>query len=162
MIRPSLTMIAPTGTSPRACAVRASDSASAIQRSSSAGDVATDAAAGSEFGRLTLALSADNRVGFDLHQHIGIDQRAHLNHRGGWADIAEGFAVRTADLFPARNIGYVDARTHDVGELCTGLRQRTLDVGDGLLGLRICVALADELAARIGRGRAGDPDLVAH
>src|SRR6202022_4096642 len=85
MIAPSLTTTAPTGTSPCACAWRASASASSIQCSggtASPGFPGVTALLGLVRGAIIARSfpldSVDNhRIGFDFHQQIRIDQPGH-------------------------------------------------------------------------------------
>jgi hypothetical protein len=47
------------------------------------------------------------RVGLYLNQHIGVNERADLDHhRGGWA-LYQEFSVRQANLFPAGDVADV-------------------------------------------------------
>src|SRR5205085_10708570 len=104
---------------------------------------------------------ADDSVCLDLDQHRWIDESADLHHCTGGPDVAKRFTMRLADRFPGADIGHIDSRAHDVGEPCTGLPERTLDVGDRLSGLGVRVAVADNLSGIVGRRGAGDPHLFA-
>jgi hypothetical protein len=97
----------------------------------------------------------DDRVGLDLDQHVGIDQAPDFDHRGGRTDVAEGFAVRTADRLPLRDVGDVHAGAHDVAEGRARRGQRARYVGDRLSRLRVRVTLADDRAIGAGRRRSG-------
>ena len=74
---------------------------------------------------------------------------------------AEDFAVRLADRFPVEDVGDVHARAHDVLEGGARLLQGAADVGEDLHRLRARVALADDLSAFVGGGRARDVHDVA-
>src|SRR5205823_11725092 len=85
MIVPSRTTTAPTGTSPRSCAARASASASRIQRSASCPVTGPYGAGVSLLTLIALAsrlrlAAAENGVGFDLNQPVGVDQTTYLDH----------------------------------------------------------------------------------
>src|SRR5579859_7728298 len=97
----------------------------------------------------------DNRLCLNLNQHVGIDEAFDLDHAGGGANFSEELAVRFADLLPVSfNVEDVDARAHHVFEAGPGSLQRGLDVFEGLEGLRVGVADADDLAAGVGGGSA--------
>src|ERR1041384_5287223 len=53
---------------------------------------------------------ADDGFGFDLDQHLRIDEAADLDHAGGRADGSEELTVHPADLLPAGDVGPVHAR----------------------------------------------------
>ena len=44
------------------------------------------------------ALVANDRVSFDLDQHVGINQGCHFDHRCGRADFPKGLTVRPANV----------------------------------------------------------------
>src|SRR6266849_766723 len=99
MIAPSLITTAPTGTSPRACAWRASASASSIQCSggkTSTGFPCVPASVREAVIAVSLPLDAvdDHGIGLDLHQQVRIDQPGHLDHGRCGANVGERFAMR--------------------------------------------------------------------
>ena len=103
----------------------------------------------------------DDGVGFDLHEHVGIDEALHFDHRRGGTDVAEHFAVRTSDGLPVgRDVDDVHPRPHDIVEAGAGLDQHRPDVPQRVHGLRVRVSAPDEDAALVGGGRAGHPHLV--
>src|SRR5262245_59687870 len=53
-------------------------------------------------------LARDVRVGFDLHEYVGRNQLADLDHRRGGTDSPEDLAVRAADGFPLADVRHVD------------------------------------------------------
>ena len=59
-------------------------------------------------------LRADESVRLNLHQHRGVYQPAHLDHRCRGPDLAENFSVRPAHLFPILDVGDIHARAHDI------------------------------------------------
>ena len=54
-------------------------------------------------------------VGFDLDEHVGVDERANLDHGGARADGVEEFTVSAAVFLPATDVGDKHARAHHVG-----------------------------------------------
>src|SRR4051794_30324041 len=56
----------------------------------------------------------DQRVGFDLHQHLGVDQAANLYHCRGGADLAEELAMRPAYSLPVLYVRDEHARAYHV------------------------------------------------
>jgi hypothetical protein len=46
-------------------------------------------------------LSFEDRVRFDLHHHVRIDQTRDLDHRACWPDLLEDLAVSAAIFVPA-------------------------------------------------------------
>jgi hypothetical protein len=105
---------------------------------------------------------ADNRVGFDLDQHVAINQSRHFDHTRRRADSAEDFAVRPADVLPITNIGHVDARPYDVFQPRASLFQRTGHVLQRLDCLRIRVASADNPSISVSGGCPGNQHKRTH
>jgi hypothetical protein len=57
-------------------------------------------------------IRGDDRVRFNLDQHCRRDQTLDLNHRRGWTDRAEEFAVRSHRLLPVVDGDtYIQVRT---------------------------------------------------
>src|SRR5580698_9536521 len=106
-------------------------------------------------------LFGDDRVGFDLDEHLGLKQPGDDDHARRRADRAEEFAVGARDVFAEGDVGDVGARADHVGELRAGLRERGFDVADGLESLRVGIAFADELSVGIPCHGAGDAHVRA-
>src|SRR3954469_18972397 len=100
-------------------------------------------------------------VGFDLHHHARVQQRADLEHGGDGTDVGEDLAVGTPDGLPLRDVGDEHARAHDVLQARADLGERRLDVGEGLLGLDVRVPGAGDGAVLGRRRAAGDPHVRA-
>jgi hypothetical protein len=80
----------------------------------------------------------DERIGFDFHQHLGIDECLDLDHRRRRTYLGERFAVRSPDVLPVvGNVDHIQARSHNVLEACARLRQRRFDILQCLLRLRV-------------------------
>src|SRR5581483_10366843 len=112
--------------------------------------------------KLNPKQSFDDGFGLDLHQHLGQDERAHLDHACRGADGAEELAVGAANGFPvARDVDHVHAGANDIFQRRPGAGQRALDVAQRLDGLRVRIADADNAAVRRRRRCASDVHHVA-
>ena len=60
---------------------------------------------------------------FDLHEHLRVQERQHVDQGQGGADLAENFAVRAAGFFPLADVRQVELGLHDVGEAEAGVGQ---------------------------------------
>jgi hypothetical protein len=105
--------------------------------------------------------SGEDGVGFDFDEHVGGDELADLQHAGGGADSGKNFTVGAADFFPVRDVHDIKASAHHVVEGGAGFEQGGFDIFDGLQGLDVNIANADDIAVGSGGGRAGDGDDVA-
>ena len=57
---------------------------------------------------------ANDSVGFNLNQHVRIDQALHLHHGGRGPNRPEHFAMCATDFLPLIDIGHINARTHHI------------------------------------------------
>ena len=93
----------------------------------------------------------DNRVGFDLDQHLRRHQPADLDQRAGGPYVAEDLAVGPADLLPVVDIDDVDSRSHDVLQSGSRALEGRRDVAQSLLRLFVGIgAFADNSPLRPG------------
>src|SRR5712691_7265401 len=97
------------------------------------------------FTSFTSFNSFDHRVRLNLHQHFRRNQLTHFHHAGRRTDLTEEFSMRAPDFLPLGDVRHKDARAHDVLQTRTRLRQRCLDVLDGLYHLRAQIAYAHNL-----------------
>src|ERR1700692_1024898 len=80
-----------------------------------------------------------HRVRLNLPEDLGRYERAHLHHRGRWANIPEEFSMRLPDLFPLRDVRDIHPRAHNILHTRPGLLQCALNVLQCLYRLRIDV-----------------------
>src|SRR5512142_2031274 len=92
--------------------------------------------------------AGDDRIGLDFDQHVRIDQAFDFDHGCNGPDVPEDFAVRAAYFLPLIDVGHVDACPNDVVERRACLLQRGFDGLEGLYGLRVGIALADQPGGR--------------
>ena len=109
-------------------------------------------------------LQFDDCLGLDLHQHEGIDEGPHLDHRRGRPDVFEELPVGAPDMFPvACDVDHIDACAHDTRHRRAEMREGTFDVLECLHGLGVRVAGANQRAVGSCRGGAGDMyDIADH
>src|SRR3972149_4299019 len=100
--------------------------------------------------------------GLYLHQHHRVRQAAHLHHRRRRLHRRERLRVRPRRPLPTVDVRQVDPRPNNIAERSAGLLERLLDVPQRLLGLRIHVPLADELAVLAPGDGAGHVHSVPH
>jgi len=103
--------------------------------------------------------NGNDRFGFDFDQKSWVDELADLNHGGDRTDGAEEFAVGATDRLPLGDVGDEHAGANNVIKRSTGLRERSLNGAEGLHGLEVRIAKADD-ALRSDRSRAGDKDVL--
>ena len=107
-------------------------------------------------------LPLDDCLGLDLHQHEGIDEGPHLDHRRGRPDVLEELPVGAPDVFPvAGDVDHIDARAHDTRQRRAEMREGTLDVLECLHGLGVRVAGANQRAVSGCRGGTRDVNHIA-
>src|SRR5579885_2659475 len=102
------------------------------------------------------SLLINDGIGLDLDEHHRVDQAADFHHCGGRANRAKELAVRLANLFPVVDVAHINARAHDIVEAGARAFEDGFDVAQGLYGLGVGVARADDLAVGIGGGCARD------
>src|SRR3954468_8794588 len=105
---------------------------------------------------------ADDGFGFDLDQHLGIDERAYLDHAGCGPDVFKELAVGAPDLLPVpADVDDVHARAHHIFHGSARFLECGFDVAQGLHGLGVGVAFTDDRAALASSRSSGDVDGVA-
>src|SRR6516165_3038856 len=92
----------------------------------------------------SLHFRSNNRIRFDLHQHLWRDHGDHLQHRRCRADIAEHLAVRPRYFFPAAHVGDEHSRPHHVAQAPPRSRQSPLDVLQRLHRLGVHVVTTND------------------
>src|SRR6476659_1167328 len=97
---------------------------------------------------------------FDLDEHLGIQERQHVNEGERGADVAEDLAVGPAGLFPLADVRQVQLGLHHVLEAEAGLGQHGAELLQDVAGLGIEV-LAHDSVLTAGGGR-GDVEGVVH
>ena len=102
----------------------------------------------------------NNCFSFDFDEERGIYELADLDHGGGGTNGAEELAVGAADRLPLGDVGNEHASADDVMKRRTGLLECGLDSAEGLHGLKVRIARADD-AGRSDRGRASDENVLA-
>src|SRR5262249_32405356 len=99
-------------------------------------------------------LFAHDGFRLDLDEHRGVDEAAHLDHRGRRTGLPQDLAVRATDLLPVtRDVDDVHARADDVRHPRTGPGEGRIDVLERLDGLGVGVAGTYDPALPVrGRG----------
>jgi hypothetical protein len=87
---------------------------------------------------------ANDRVDFDLDQHVRVDQALYFNQRAGRDCRSEGFRNLIDDRGPVCDVREVNPVANDIVRRCTGLPERPEDVRQYLAGLCARIADADE------------------
>src|SRR5580704_14560354 len=105
--------------------------------------------------------SGEDGVGFDFDEHVGGDELADLQHAGRRADGSKNFAVSAADFFPVGDVHDIKASAYNVVKGGAGFEQGGLTILDGLQGLDVDIADADDIAVGASGGGAGDGNDVA-
>src|SRR5215472_8931474 len=98
-------------------------------------------------------LLADVGVGFDLEQHVGVDQSSDFHHCRSRPDVAEEFSMRSPDLLPIRDVPHKRACAHHVLHACACLLKRRLDIPERLYRLGVRITHTHDLSIRTGRRR---------
>src|SRR4051812_25236493 len=103
---------------------------------------------------------ADDGLGLDLDEQVGVDEGSHLHQGGGRSDAGEDLPVGPAHRLPVTDVGHVHPRTHDVGRGGFAGSKRLDDDLEGDARLRVRVARSDDASLADRRG-AGHVDGVA-
>jgi hypothetical protein len=103
---------------------------------------------------------ADQRDGFDLDEHPGVDEAIDADHRHQGTNISEHLAVGSADLLVAGDVGDVDPNLDDVTDAGSGAAELVLDLAEDLDGLLVG-RFADHIAVWVHRRGAADEDELA-
>src|SRR5215471_8257650 len=116
----------------------------------------------STWGMRRWAYLRDYGVRFDFDQHLRIDERLHLDHRGGGLVRPEESGVGPPVIRPARNVGDEHSGPNHVFSARAELAEGALDQLEAPPRLRIRVAGFVHSGPRLIDGsRSGHIDLVA-
>ena len=104
---------------------------------------------------------ANERVHFDLDQHVRVDQALYFYQRAGRDCRSEGFRNLIDDRGSVCDVRDVNPVANDIVRRCTGLPERPEDVRQYLAGLCARIADADERPI-LHRRRAGNENQISH
>src|SRR3990172_807308 len=117
--------------------------------------------AGCPLSTRLASLERADRVGFDLDEHLRVDQCADLHHSGGRRVLAECIMMRQAVLLPAADVSNEQACAHHAGQIRPQVLQGALDDLQAAPRLGRSVARGETFASLVYWCSPGDINVIA-